>query len=376
MTSNVLLLIAAGCVGVSALAAAAQAPAAQAQPTALNPATCLGQPGAGPAPARGGGPGQPPQAGAAAAAPAPAPGPRDVTIAGIPGIIADGARWTQVWQTTGNNADGVIAFTDGSVLVNQEDNSAVLRIDPSNDRVSVFLSDTNGSGSLSMNRQGRILAVQRLPQANQPAVSNPSAPKVGGISILYPERGMLADKFVDGSPWMGRPNDLTADSQGGAYFSQGCVYYASPSGTITLLAENIGTNGIVLSADEKTLYVTNGGALAVFDVAAPGKLANRREWKLGGGGNGDGITIDGQGRVYVSSPSGVQIFSPEGAYLGLIPTPRAISGQVFAGADKRTLYIVGFGGVDRNGRQSLQAGTGRTIYRIPMLAQGLMGRSK
>lgn len=375
MTSNVLLTIAASCVCVSALAAAAQTPAPQVQPTALNPATCLGQPGAGPAPARGGGAGQPPQAAAAPATPAPAPGPRDVTITGIPGIIANGARWTQVWQTTGNNGDGIIAFTDGSLLVNQEDNSAVIRIDP-NDHVSVFLSDTNGSGSLSMNRQGRILAVQRLPLPNSPAMGNPSAPKVGGISILYPERGMLADKFVDGSPWMGRPNDLTADSQGGAYVSQGCVYYASPSGTFTLLAENIGTNGIVLSADEKTLYVTNGAALAVFDVAAPGKLANRREWKLEAGGNGDGITVDGQGRVYVSSPAGVQIFNPDGKYLGLIPTPRPISGQVFAGADKRTLYIMGFGAVDRTGKPSAGAGTGRTIYRIPMLAQGLMGRSK
>ena len=363
-------LVVASCLCTAAIAAGQQA-APQSQPTALNPATCEGNPGAAPAPARGGGPAQP----AAAAAPAPAPGTRDVTVKGIPGVIADGARWTQVWQTVGNNADGIIAFTDGSVLVNQEDSSSVIRLDQ-NDKVSVFLSDTHGSGSLSMNRKGEIFAVQRLPQANQPAMMNPSAPKVGGISVLYPERRMLADKFGDGSPWMGRPNDLTADSNGGAYFTQGCVYYASSMGTITLLAENIRTNGIVLSADEKTLYVTNGPTLAVFDIAAPGKLSNRREWKLDAGGNGDGITIDAAGRVYVSSAPGVQIFSPDGKYVGLIPTPRPISGQVFAGPDKRTLYIVGFGGVDGNGRQSANAGTGRTMYRIPMLAEGLRGRSK
>ena len=351
----------------------AQSFQAQSQPTAPNPATCEGQPGA--APARGA---QPPAAAAAPAAGAvQAPTPRAVAVTAIPGVVAAGATFTQVWQTVGNNADGLVAMpTDGSVLVNQEDNSDVLKIDK-NDRISVFVSDTHESGSLSFNRKGELLAVQRLPQPNTPAASNPSAPKVSGVFMLYPQRRIVADTFSDGTKLMGRPNNLTADSLGGAYVSQGCVYYANPNGRFSLAAENLRTNGIVLSADEKTLYVTNGGSLAVFDVAEPGKLTNRRDWMLEAGGAGDGTTIDATGRVYMASQGpGVQVFSPQGKYLGLIPTPRPISGEVFAGPEKKTLYIVGFGAVDELGHASANAATGRTIYRIPMIAEGLKGRSK
>jgi len=199
---------------------------------------------------------------------------------------------------------------------------------------------------------------------------------VSGVSMLYPQRKMVADTFSDGTKLMGRPNDLTADSLGGAYVSQGCVYYASPTGRFSLAADDIRSNGIVLSADEKALYVTNGGALAVFDIPEPGKLTNRREWKLEAGGNGDGTTVDAAGRVYVASGPGVQVFSKDGKYLGLIPTPRPISGEAFAGPDKKTLYVVGFGSADSDGRPSANAGTGRTIYRLPMIADGLKGRSK
>jgi gluconolactonase len=295
-----------------------------------------------------------------------------VTVTAIPGIIAAGAKFTQVFQTEGNNADGIVATPDGSVLVNQEDNNAVVKIDR-DDRASVFLSATRGSGSLSMDRQGRLLAVQRIPQPGTPAAAQPSAPTTAGLSMLLPERKIVADTFADGTKWTGRPNDLTADSTGGAYFTQGCVYYASATGTITLVGENLRTNGIVLGPNDRRLYVTNGTTIVAFDVQGPGRLSNRRDFAtLEAGGNGDGITVDAAGRLYVSSGPGVQIFSPEGRFLGLIPAPRPLTGEVFAGPDRKTLYVVGNGATNASGQQM----AGRTIYRIPMLAQGLMGRSK
>src|SRR5205085_9009657 len=71
------------------------------------------------------------------------PSPRDVTVAGIPGIVAGGAKWTKVWQAGGNSADGIIADKDGSALVAQEDYDAVLRIDKS-DKASVYVSNAKG----------------------------------------------------------------------------------------------------------------------------------------------------------------------------------------------------------------------------------------
>ena len=65
---------------------------------------------------------------------------------------------------------------------------------------------------------------------------------------------------------------------------------------VTKYGENITPNGIILSADEKMLYVTNGPTLAAFDVQADGSLTNQREFaKLEGGGGGDGSTIDAPG---------------------------------------------------------------------------------
>ncbi len=192
--------------------------------------------------------------------------------------------------------------------------------------------------------------------------------------MLLPERKVW-DTFAHGPKFTGRPSDVSADSTGGAYFTQGCVYYASPAGTITLVGENERGNGIILSPDDKELYVTNGGTVVVFDVQAPGKLANKREFaKMEMGGNADGMTVDATGRLYVAAAPGVQVFSPEGEYLGVIRTPGAgrPTGQAFAGPDRKTLYVVTQSDPDPRGNPM----EGRLVYRIPMLAQGLMDRSK
>lgn len=300
------------------------------------------------------------------------PAPRDATVTAIPGVIAAGARFTQVFQTVGNNVDGIVAASDGSLLASQEDNNAVLKIDK-DDRASVFLAGV-AVGSLSIDRQGRLLAVRRIAQPGTPAATHASAPKTSGISMLRPQLRMW-DTLDNGTKMMGRPSDLSADGTGGAYFTQQSVYYASANGTITLVGENVRSNGIILSEDDKRLYVTNESSIVVFDVQGPGKLANQREFtKLGAGGNGDGLSVDTAGNLYVAAGPGVQIYNREGKYLGLIPTPTAgrPTGQAFAGADRKTLYVVVQATTDAHG----QPMTGRTVYRIPMLAQGLPARSK
>jgi gluconolactonase len=208
-----------------------------------------------------------------------------VTIAAVPGVIAATAKWTRVWEGPGNNSDGAVALADGSLLIAQEDNSTILKIDK-DDRTSIYLADTHGAGSLSIDAQGRIWAVQRMP--NGVGATAPGAATMAGIAILYPPaEKKVINTFSDGTPWSGRPNDLAADGKGGAYFSQGCVYYAGPDGRIRLVGEDLRTNGIVLSPDGKTLYVTNGGTLAALDVQPDGSLKKRADFETGGMG-GDG----------------------------------------------------------------------------------------
>jgi len=108
-------------------------------------------------------------------------------------------------------------------------------------------------------------------------------------------------------------------------------------------------------------------------------LTNRRDFAtLLEGSAGDGTAIDSEGRLYVSSNPGVQVFDQTGKYLGLIPTPRGIISVAFAGPDKKVLYVVGSGADDENGqpiRQGPQQ-TAATIYKLPVIAQGLKGRAK
>jgi len=126
--------------------------------------------------------------------------------------------------------------------------------------------------------------------------------------------------------------------------------------TVTVVAENVRTNGIVFSTDDKVLYVTNGGngptpgTIVAFDVKGPGMLSNRRDFATLAMGNGDGCAVDTEGRLYVTSNPGVQVFDKTGKYLGLIPTPRGVISVAFAGPDKKTLYVVGSGAEDANGQ--------------------------
>lgn len=121
--------------------------------------------------------------------------------------------------------------------------------------------------------------------------------------------------------------------------------------------------------------MTNGAAVVAFDVRSNGLVANLRELgRLEGGGNGDGMTIDSEGRLYISTNAGVQVLSPDGKYLGLIPTPRGVISVCFAGHDKKDLYVVGEGSKDSTGQEV--SGRSRTVYRLPMLARGYEGRSK
>jgi gluconolactonase len=345
-------------------------PAEQAQGTAAQTPSCMPSPQVGGA--RGQGTAGQDQQGRSQAA---QQAPRNLTITAIPGVVAAGGKWTKVWQAGGNSADGILPDKDGSVLVAQEDYDTVLKIDESG-KASVSVANAKGVGSLSMDRQGRLYGAHRT---ERPGSTKPDRESiVNAITILAPERETIADKWADGTPLTVRPNDLAADGTGGAYFTVGCLYYAGPTG-VTVVADNIRTNGIAFSPDDKTLYVTHGGTLVAFDVEGPGMLANRRDFAtLLPGSMGDGTAVDSEGRLYVSSNAGVQVFDKTGKYLGVIPTPRGVISVAFAGPDKKTLYIVGSGADDENGqpiRQGPQQ-TAATIYKLPVIAQGLKDRAK
>ncbi len=290
--------------------------------------------------------------------PAPA-GERAYSVMEIPGVVKGGAQWKFIWQQFGNNGDGIVGTDDGGLLLAQNDSSTVLKLDK-NGKPSVAYSDTHTGGAVAINKKGATFVDERgLHQR---------------IEQLTPQRKVFAD-MINGDPLDclgGVINDITADSKGGVYFTMGGLFYADPSGKVTRYGENLTTNGIILSADEKTLYVTNGQTLAAFDVKPDGSLTNQREFaKLSGGG--DGSTIDSKGRIFVTTGAGIEVIGPDGKNLGVIPTPRGAISCAFGGSGKKTLFALLRGGTDSTGKE--QANVAQ-VWSIQLETAGYKGRAK
>ena len=298
-------------------------------------------------------------------APQPATPPPDPPVApspAIPNVIAAGQSWKTVWDWQGNNADGPIAGDNGTLLFANNDASNVMRMDPATGLATVIHKDVNTGGAVSRSKNGALFLVSR---GLNPAVIQ-----------LEPTRKVLANSY-NGEPLDcvgGVLNDLSADARGGVYvsISGAGVFYASPTGVMSQYGQNVqGANGIILSPDEKTLYVTNGGVVLAFDVNADGSLTNQRQFgTLRGGMSGDGSAVDQQGRLYVATGSSVDVFEPNGTFLGSIPGVPGLHGTAFGGRDKKTLYAIVFTGAW--GTSSAR----NRVMAIPTLAQGYTGRAK
>jgi gluconolactonase len=305
---------------------------------------------------------------------APLPPAADTVAPDIPGVVKGGTR-VQLLKEGLDGTEGPIAMPDGSVIFSEINANRLIRI-AADDTFSTFLENTGGTTGLQFDTQGRLYA----------AVVPWGSTK---FSIIYPENAkrVVIDNY-DGKPF-GRPNDLAILRNGGMYFTDSAnaqprpaeplplpaaFYYLPPGATkATQVLTDVGfPNGVILSRDEKLLYLNNsaGEYLIAFDVQPDGSLTNRRNFAKYEGvkpnaagvpqSGADGVTIDSQGRLYVAASTGVQVFTSEGQHLGTIPTPRPPQNLAFAGKDKKTLYIVGRG----------------VVSKVQMIADGFKGRPK
>jgi gluconolactonase len=158
------------------------------------------------------------------------------------------------------------------------------------------------------------------------------------------------------------PDDITARSDGVIYFTdptfasggqgfpaqtlalsnaQG-VYRLTTDGVLHLEDHTTtGPNGVNLSPDEKTLYVsyTLAGQVAKFDVAADGALSNKTAFATGAS-VADSMCVDAGGNVYIGTVNGLSVYAPAGTHLGIVSVGGLIvTNCAFGGSDQRTLFI-------------------------------------
>lgn len=278
----------------------------------------------------------------------------------IPGIGPDGAI-KQVQGgftfTEGPAADkkGNLYFTDVP-----ENRIHVLDLDG---KVTTFWDQSERCNGLMFAGSGKLIACQG------------GANRVISLDVGTKEVTVIADRF-DGKPF-NAPNDLVIDKQGGIYFTdpqfgqqpnhQGtyAVYYVDSKGGVTqLLKDQPKPNGIILSPDEKTLYVLPSSAdhLLAWPVFKPGQLGLGGKWRdlarnpNGETGGGDGMSVDTKGNLYLTLPSqkAIQVISARGDTLGMIYLPEGPANCAFGGKDMKTLYV-----------------TAKTsLYAVPMEAKG------
>jgi gluconolactonase len=303
---------------------------------------------------------------------------KEVMVTAIPGVIAAGAKWKLVWQGS-DNADGIIGTKDGGLLFAQEQPSTIGMLDP-NDKFSILVRDTHGTGALAYDNKGRLIGAERT--CSDPGGRPTECKEAAELVVLHPTRLVLASKFGDKTFW--RMGEVVADSKGGAYFTDDAgTYFVNPAGRVSLVAgKELRTNGMALSRDEKTLYLTNGRTIVTFDIQPDGTTTNQRDFAmLQGAAGGDGMCIDSEGRLYVTAgDTGIQVFSVEGKHLGIIPLPRSASSVAFSGPNKKVLYAKGAGMTTPDGNEYRTPegvrNNAKAIYKIDMTAQGFTARPK
>jgi len=239
----------------------------------------------------------------------------------------------------------------------------ILKWNPGTKELTVFRTDFQGANGLRFAMNGDLL------------VCEGNSGKIARIDMKNGKVSIVANQFEVKS--LQSPNDLDFDAQGRIYFSSRtnnpnlqkenlrAVYRVDPGGEIhQLLAEPEihMPNGVVVSPDEKTLYLIEAHPdadhhrnILAFDLGKDGSINNQRtHFDFYPGRSGDGMCIDVEGNLYVAAGlhnergtsetldtrPGIHVISPQGKLLAYRKTPEdTITNCSFGGKDLRTLYI-------------------------------------
>ena len=210
--------------------------------------------------------------------------------------------------------------------------------------VEIFVNDSLDANGMIFNRNGNLVSVEG------------AAYRIVEFDMRTKEKRILA-QGIDGKRF-NEPNDLAIDFENGFYFSdpnyrhrgqetsmKEDVYYVSKDGEVTRVSTVCKTpNGVLLSADCKTLYVGDNGGTNIYkyDVLGPGKLANERVFVNDAPGS-DGMTLDTEGNLYITCGGrGVKIYDKTGKHIGTLDEKYGVpyaSNCVFGGPNFSILYI-------------------------------------
>lgn len=146
-------------------------------------------------------------------------------------------------------------------------------------------------------------------------------------------------------------NDLAIGPDGRTYVTvpeAAEVWSLALDGSRHLEAEGVGcANGIAFSPDQETMWVADSCGSQLIRLRRKGQRWERSEpccdllrRKGMQRASADGLAVDAEGRVWVATLSGVQVLSPDGALLSVLPKPQPayLSNLAFGGDGNAYLF--------------------------------------
>lgn len=239
----------------------------------------------------------------------------------IPGsdweVVSEGHRFT---EGPAVNEEGEVYFTD--IPQNR-----IYRIDVDG-KVGVFAENTEGVNGLMFGPNGALYGC------------------AGNALVRYDKDGKR-EALITNAPG----NDLVVLRSTGYYTDPGNkkIWYVGEFDRVEVDSGIAFPNGIVTSPDQSLLYVadTRGAFVWSFQIQADGRLAHKQPYfhlHLPSGATesgADGMTVDTDGRLYVTTALGLQVFDQAGRCNAVVPRPQPkwLSNVVFGGEGLHDLYV-------------------------------------
>ena len=241
--------------------------------------------------------------------------------------------------TTFGYADGITWAKEGYLLVADVLTKRILRFDPG-EKSSNLREDDGGVQGLAVDTLGRLYMCEAVTRRVT------RMDRKGAIETLA--ANFNGKKF-------NAPNDIVVRKDNHVFFTDPAfgsaqdrreldfygIFHIGPKGEIDTLAQwKTRPNGIALTQDGKTLYVTDSDRhlVVAFDVDKNGAATNERIAVKGIQGVPGGIRTDVQGRLYVAARN-VDIFTSQGTPVFSIQLSEPATNISFGQDDLQSLFI-------------------------------------
>ena len=256
-------------------------------------------------------------------------------------IVTTGAALTLVSEDF-EFTEGPAMDSEGNIFFTDQPNDRIMKWNASNNTISTYLQPSGRSNGLYFDHDGNLLSCADAEN------------ELWRIDTKKKVTVLVAD--FEGRK-LGGPNDLWVAPNGGIYFTDPLyqrtwwthtepqikerrVYFMPPNtNKLQIVAKGFEQpNGIIGSADGKTLYLADNGAKKTysFTINEDGSLSNKTLFTAMGS---DGMTLDNQGNVYLTG-DGVTVFDRTGKQIKHIDVPEKWTANVtFGGPDQNILFI-------------------------------------